>query len=531
MSFPGAAVAETPRALWVELTSRCPLDCVFCSRKLRRGAGQHMPWEIYRALVDSLVDPRTLALNYSGESLFYPRLLEAIALARSRGAFVELVSAFGAAPPETARALALSGIGRLSASVHAADPARYREIYGRGSSVDLAARVREFQQSARTAPVAPSLDFSFVAMDRNLDQLEPVAALAAELGVSDITVFPVLRRDDIPERFETELDGARAHRPEFRARLESAVTAARERHPGVRITLGNPVLEAGSACLGEVPGPYPGPLPEGARIHTCEQNPWETAHVLSDGDVVACEVLDRSAMGNLVRKHARRDLARAALPGFPAALPRGRGAGMPHLPVEERLPAGPAGERDPGARRARSAQLLRGWHEHLRRGVGVEHPAGGGGVLAPRAGSRTVHVSGVLPPGFPGEPNRLDIACNGVPSRRGGQPLGGSDPIRARFRCARGRRRAVAVGVPHAARLSAQGARAGDGRARPRLRHDAGGLETRRATGRWKPAGRPPLLPLARAVARADRWGARLRRCPSCAGGRAGRPAATAFPW
>jgi len=25
--------AETPRVLWVDLTSRCPLDCVFCSRR------------------------------------------------------------------------------------------------------------------------------------------------------------------------------------------------------------------------------------------------------------------------------------------------------------------------------------------------------------------------------------------------------------------------------------------------------------------------------------------------------------------
>ena len=34
--------AALPRVLWIELTSRCPFDCVFCSRKLLRGAGKHL---------------------------------------------------------------------------------------------------------------------------------------------------------------------------------------------------------------------------------------------------------------------------------------------------------------------------------------------------------------------------------------------------------------------------------------------------------------------------------------------------------
>jgi len=37
---PPFQAARTPRTLWVELTSKCPFDCIFCSRQLRRGAGQ-----------------------------------------------------------------------------------------------------------------------------------------------------------------------------------------------------------------------------------------------------------------------------------------------------------------------------------------------------------------------------------------------------------------------------------------------------------------------------------------------------------
>ena len=85
--------ARTPRVLWIELTSKCPFDCVFCSRKTRRGAGEHMPYRLFKSLVGQVQDPRTFLLNYSGESTVYPDLIPAIRLARSTGAAVELVSA------------------------------------------------------------------------------------------------------------------------------------------------------------------------------------------------------------------------------------------------------------------------------------------------------------------------------------------------------------------------------------------------------------------------------------------------------
>ena len=55
----------------------------------------------------------------------------------------------------------------------------------------------------------------------------------------------------------------------------------------------------GDACLGEIPRPWPADLPPGARIHSCDQSPWDTVHILADGTVVPCEVLDRAPLGDL----------------------------------------------------------------------------------------------------------------------------------------------------------------------------------------------------------------------------------------
>src|SRR6185436_8325419 len=83
-----------PGILWIELTSKCPFDCVFCSRQLRRGTGEHMNFRLFQALIGQLDRPEIIRLNYSGESTHYPHLEEAVLLAKSTGAITELVSAF-----------------------------------------------------------------------------------------------------------------------------------------------------------------------------------------------------------------------------------------------------------------------------------------------------------------------------------------------------------------------------------------------------------------------------------------------------
>jgi hypothetical protein len=62
--------ARTPRILWVELTSKCPFDCIFCSRQLRRGAGilffnprwaiQFLPQDRLTCVIDKAINSASL---------------------------------------------------------------------------------------------------------------------------------------------------------------------------------------------------------------------------------------------------------------------------------------------------------------------------------------------------------------------------------------------------------------------------------------------------------------------------------------
>jgi len=408
--------AKTPRILWVELTSKCPFDCVFCSRQVRRGAGRHLPFEAYASLLKTLVDPRKFVLNYSGESTVYPDLIPAIQAARATGAFVEMVSVMATVPESLLGPLSQSGLNRLTVSVHATNAEKFQEIYRYSSFATLRSRLERFLELCRESPgpncAPPVVDLAFVAMETNLTELPSVASLASELALHDITIFPVMRRDEIPAQFVRELVSGGVRRPEFEHRMRAAVSAAAQSHPDIRFTVSNESLAASEACLGEVPVPYSCPLPDGALIHSCEQNPWETTHVLSNGDVVACEVLDKIPLGNLFEQSIGEIWHGPSYQDFRERYRRGEVPECRTCPWKVAyLPGSRASEII--AARGLNSQLLYGWHAP----DGEDHiwsSQQAAAVLTPRPGSRILHLSGMLPPGPRDNPNQLTIHLNGT---------------------------------------------------------------------------------------------------------------------
>ena len=290
-----------PTILWIELTSRCPFDCVFCSRKLLRGAGLHMDFELYRGLIASLSQPEIIRLNYSGESIHYPHLIEAIGLAAGTGAAVELVTALAALPESKIEALAMAGLSQLTVSLHTLSAAQFRQIYRFNELDALRLRLERLVALSARAPRRLHIDLAFVAMQRNLNQLPAVVDYAAQLGLSKVAVHPVIRRDPIEERFEAELSDGRL-RPEFAATIAEMVHRLRQQHPQLAIELSTPEVAGqcpDATAIDGSPRYFPGELPSGAQIADCDQDPWQTVHVLADGRVVSCEQRDQIFLGDL----------------------------------------------------------------------------------------------------------------------------------------------------------------------------------------------------------------------------------------
>jgi MoaA/NifB/PqqE/SkfB family radical SAM enzyme len=287
-----------PKTLWIELTSKCPFKCVFCTREVRWGNGKNLDFDIYRTLIGQLEEPEFIGLNYSGESIHYPRLMEAIELACDTGAYTELVTALSSAPEALVRKIVESRLDRLAVSLHTLDEKQYKEIYGFSSLQALKQQIENITALKRKLnKKTPKLDFCFVAMSHNLHQLAAVARYATEAGAEEIFIHPIIGRHPIPWDFSRELHSNKLTIP-FKDALREAIRETRTALPQLPITVLNPDLDL-NPTLQTTPLYYAPPLPDGGRIHVCDQSPFESVHVLANGDVVVCEVHDEVALGNL----------------------------------------------------------------------------------------------------------------------------------------------------------------------------------------------------------------------------------------
>lgn len=287
----------TPGIIWIELTSRCPFDCVFCSRKLLRGNGQHMDFDMLRKLIEEIGHPDIIRLNYSGESSHYPHIVEACELASTTGARVELVTALASLPWNKVERLARAGLSRLTVSLHTLDVKRFNDVYRFSSIDEMRARIERIIECNAAAERPMEVDFAFVAMRRNLCDLCSIADYASSLGIARIDIHPVIRRDPISETFEEELDNDRL-KPSFLADLRASINEAQRDHPGISFNVSTPEWKD-RLPLGDDACAHPWPLQSPAQILGCEQDPWNTVHILAGGEVVSCEVRDQIIMGRL----------------------------------------------------------------------------------------------------------------------------------------------------------------------------------------------------------------------------------------
>jgi radical SAM protein with 4Fe4S-binding SPASM domain len=408
---PTSLSTAVPKILWIELTSKCPFDCIFCSRQVRRGAGEHMEFELFCSLIQELDRPEIIRLNYSGESIHYPHLIEAIRLAKSTGAVIELVSAFGSISSHVLHGLVESGLDRLSVSLHTLDPKQYETIYQFGSLDCLRERVQELiQLKEQMGTALPKLDFAFVAMSENLSQLRNVAGYACLTGVRELFIHPVLRRDAIPGAFSAELSGHRMTET-FRQSLHRTVDLAREEYPAIRFVICNPQIDSEN-CLTTLPMPFGGGLPDGARIHTCDQNPWQTAHVLANGDVTVCEVQDKVSLGNLKEQSLREIWEGPRYRRFRERYLQGSVAECRNCPWKVAYLPGPARSFIDAAE-GMSPQLLKGWH--LQKGENVLWSQQECLLILKNGKHRgRLRLQGILPQSIQ-ETNRLQVECQGIP--------------------------------------------------------------------------------------------------------------------
>jgi len=152
-------------------------------------------------------------------------------------------------------------------------------------------------------------------------------------------------------------------------------------------------------------------LPVEARIRTCEQNPWETAHILADGSVVPCEAQEHLVLGNLHQQRFEDIWQSGAYRALRHKYVAGALAGCKECPWKLAYLPGPLEPRVVAAHGA-SAQVFRGWHDYEPSGTQWSKKEAVV-VLGHTPSANAVRLSGILPPSAEGGENHLEVSCNG----------------------------------------------------------------------------------------------------------------------
>jgi len=123
-------IIPAPRSVKLDLTARCDLKCFFCasSQKLRKKGDMDFAF-VERVLREMRpLGVREIGMFFLGESLLYPRLADAIRLAKEIGyEYVFLTTNGRALSQEKAHDIMAAGLDSLKFSFNAADRVSYQE--------------------------------------------------------------------------------------------------------------------------------------------------------------------------------------------------------------------------------------------------------------------------------------------------------------------------------------------------------------------------------------------------------------------
>ena len=190
------AVDPRPRKLYVELTTRCNLDCAMCIRHSQEDPGGDMTPATFERLLEQLTDlPSVSTLNFSGygEATAHPGFFDMVSRARERGFELEVVTNGTLLDPEAVVRLIESDVARLCVSIDGLGDPTTKLLHPDGTFPRVREHLARLRREKRTRHVTrPEVTVVFVATKANVGELPALKRLAAELDFTHILVTNVV---------------------------------------------------------------------------------------------------------------------------------------------------------------------------------------------------------------------------------------------------------------------------------------------------------------------------------------------------
>jgi MoaA/NifB/PqqE/SkfB family radical SAM enzyme/alpha-beta hydrolase superfamily lysophospholipase len=287
---PLSDTAPDPIQLNIEATTCCNLECPHCARTRQDRPARQMDPALFAYLIDLLPNAWRVVLAGLGEPTMHSRLPELVAAAADRGRQVNLVTNGTLLSADLCRGLVAAGLGAVTFSLDAADPAVAAETRPGGRMDRILENIRACAQLAAENGMATAV-FTAVST-RNVAHLPQLAATVAGLGVQAWMLSDLNFHWNQSHSVHHTLDAA------GRGAIRQALRTAFARQLPV---LGLQGLEA--FALAQHYRKYllypPERLAARSPIRTHCVSPWQTLPVDVAGHVSVCDCTPDHVVGNL----------------------------------------------------------------------------------------------------------------------------------------------------------------------------------------------------------------------------------------
>jgi len=191
---------RVPFRVQIEATSKCNLRCPCCSHSREQDAGQHLLKEDFRRILDCLPwSPKRVVLSGIGEPLMNPHFFSMVDILAERNIKCEFFTN-GTLLTERMQKAILSrpNIDTIIISCDGAEKATFEALRVGANFESWKRSVREFVSAARRRQgPAMCLSLNIVVNKRNLNEVENIIRLAAELGFDSVGVLHPIPVDDV----------------------------------------------------------------------------------------------------------------------------------------------------------------------------------------------------------------------------------------------------------------------------------------------------------------------------------------------
>ncbi len=284
-------VRTAPRTLFLEITGRCPIECLMCARRYRNWTYGDLDEALFEKLARVFPHIGMVVLGGFGEPLSARNFDRYFDRLSALGARVALQTSGYRLTEERADRLVKGGLRHLHISMDSPEEETYTSIRPRIVFREVTARIRQIVDVKRAiGSPFPAVHVVFVAMRRNIEQLPAMVDFVADMGADNLTVQYMVAHAE-----EIRSESLFYHQELANRMLDTAESRAAEL--GLNVTL---AARFGTGGRGESvtrPG-----RPNGSPLQACT-DPWKVTFIRWNGEVhPCCYAPSTVVMGSLAEK-------------------------------------------------------------------------------------------------------------------------------------------------------------------------------------------------------------------------------------